>query len=51
MLVGKGIARVTISAKVFRKDGKVEDLGVVAQYTRSPWMRFINWLGKVIKHG
>lgn len=50
-LFGKGkVQEITWEAKVIRKDGTVEDLGVIAYYNRNPCKRLLNWChGKYLR--
>ncbi len=38
MIRGKSMTESSVSAKVIRKDGKVEDLGVVSYWSKS-WIK------------
>ncbi len=42
---GKGnVKSITWEAVVTRADGTIEDLGVIAEYHRSPWVRLKRWV-------
>ena len=44
MVIPLGAKEASIRAKVIRADGRVEELGVIAFYSRSRWKR---WLFKL----
>ena len=51
--VNSGIKEVSFSAKIIRADGTVEDLGVVAQYSKNPiknlFFKLKRFLKKLLK--
>jgi 2-keto-4-pentenoate hydratase len=50
MQVKGGVRKATISAVVTRKNGKVENLGVLAAYHRNPIINFL-WALRRWAHG
>lgn len=50
MQVKGGVRKATISAVVTRKNGKVENLGVISAYHRNPLINFL-WSLRRWAHG
>lgn len=45
------LEEASISAKIVRADGSVEDLGRVAYFSRNPFKRLAFWAGQKLRGG
>jgi hypothetical protein len=41
-----GVKEASVSARVIRADGSVEELGVISSYKRGRWATFRRWLAR-----